>query len=58
MHYSSVWKFRPGLSRAVILPAVPVTGLTLADIDILKKQVYELMESTIIEYSKSNASPN
>jgi 1-acyl-sn-glycerol-3-phosphate acyltransferase len=58
MHYSSVWKFRPGLSRAVILPAVPVNGFTLADVDILKKQVYELMESTIIEYSKSNASPN
>lgn len=58
MHYSSVWKLRPGISRAVICPAVPVDGLTLADIDTLKKQVYDLMESTIIEYSKSNAAPN
>lgn len=58
MHYSSVWNLRPGVSRSVILPAIPVEGLTLADLDTLKKQVYDLMESTIIEYSKSNASPN
>jgi 1-acyl-sn-glycerol-3-phosphate acyltransferase len=58
MHYSSVWNLRPGVSRSVILPAIPVEGLTLADLDALKKQVYDLMESTIIEYSKTNASPN
>lgn len=58
MHYSSVWKLRPGFSRAVILPAVSVAGLTLADLETLKKQVFDLMESTIIEFSKSNASPN
>lgn len=58
MHYSSVWSLRPGVSRAIILPAVPAEGLTLADLETLKKQVYDLMESTIIEYSKSNASPN
>ena len=58
MHYSSVWKLRPGLSRAVILPAVPVEGYTLEEVDRFKKLVYELMESTIIEYTKPHAAAN
>lgn len=56
MHYHSVWSISPGRSRAVILPAIPVEGLTMADLDTLKKRVHHLMESTIIEYQKKNES--
>lgn len=58
MHYSTVWKLRPGVSRAVILPAVSVADYTLSDINLLKKQVFDLMESTIIEYREIHASAN
>jgi 1-acyl-sn-glycerol-3-phosphate acyltransferase len=56
LHYDSVWRLNPGKSRAVILPSVPVDGLTMADLDSLKKRVHHLMESTIIEYQKTNES--
>lgn len=54
MHYHSIWSINPGRSRAIILPAIPVDGLTMADLEALKKQVHHVMESTIIEYQKTN----
>ncbi|HSC52128.1 MAG TPA: lysophospholipid acyltransferase family protein [Phnomibacter sp.] len=56
MHHHSVWKLTPGRNKAVILPAIPVDGLTLSDLPILKNRVYHLMESTIIEYTKQHES--
>jgi 1-acyl-sn-glycerol-3-phosphate acyltransferase len=50
MHYSSIFSLRPGTTRAVFLPEVSVTGLTIADLPTLKHQVYSLMESALIRY--------
>jgi 1-acyl-sn-glycerol-3-phosphate acyltransferase len=50
MHYRSAFTLTPGISRAVILPEVPVEGLTMEDLPTLKKKVYDVMEQAIIRY--------
>ncbi len=55
MHYRSVFSLRPGVSRIVVLPEIPVEGLTLADLPTLKKKVYEQMEKCIIEQRSTQA---
>lgn len=50
MHYNSPLSLRPGISRVVILPEISVKGLTLADVPLLKKMVFDEMEKTIIAY--------
>ena len=50
MHYSSIFSLRPGTTRAVFLPEVSVTGLTIADLPTLKTQVYALMETALLRY--------
>jgi 1-acyl-sn-glycerol-3-phosphate acyltransferase len=52
MHYRSVLCLRPGLSRAVILPEIPVTGLGMQDLPALKKLVFDRMEKAIIEFAQ------
>ena len=53
MNYESVFTIRPGKSRSVFLEEIPVTGLTLDDVDFLRDQVYKLMEEKLIEYNAS-----
>ncbi|MBS1664305.1 MAG: 1-acyl-sn-glycerol-3-phosphate acyltransferase [Bacteroidetes bacterium] len=53
MHYSSVWKLRPGTMRAVFLGVVEVEGLTIADLSALKAKVYRIMEESLIRYNAS-----
>lgn len=53
MGYESIFSITPGRSRAVYLEAVPVNGLTLADVDLLKEKVYKIMEAKLIEYKAS-----
>ena len=48
---SAWWKFWPGRNRAVCLDPVPVGGLTIEDVPMLKQQVYTLMENALIKYS-------
>jgi len=50
MHHKSIFTIRPGLSRAVHLPEIPVTGLTLADVATLKKTTFDAMEACIMKY--------
>ncbi|MCW3463602.1 lysophospholipid acyltransferase family protein [Chitinophaga nivalis] len=40
----------PGKCRVVFLPAVPVEGLTLDDINTLKQQVYDIMDTALRQY--------
>jgi 1-acyl-sn-glycerol-3-phosphate acyltransferase len=40
----------PGRCRIVYLPEIPVAGLTLSDLPILKRKVYDLMEDRLIGY--------
>ena len=50
LHYKSVLSLTPGKSRAVILPEIPVTGLTMADVPALRKRTYDAMEACLIKY--------
>jgi 1-acyl-sn-glycerol-3-phosphate acyltransferase len=50
MHYKSLFNLTPGLNRAVYLAEVPVNGLTLKDLPMLKKQVYMQMEQGLQRY--------
>ena len=49
-HYSAWWKFWPGRNRAICLDPVPVAGLTIDDLPMLKQQLYSLMENALIKY--------
>lgn len=42
-HYSSFWKWSPGINRAIFLPEVPVTGFATDDVAGLKQKVFDLM---------------
>lgn len=50
LHYSSVFKLTPGPNRVVHLPEVPVEGLTMADMNDLKKRVYAIMDAGLRRY--------
>ncbi len=50
-HYSRWWKVWPGRNRAIYLPVVPVEGLVLEDLPVLKQRVYELMEAALVEHT-------
>ena len=41
-------KARPGLITTVLLPEVSVVGLSMDDVPLLKKKVYEMMEEAIM----------
>lgn len=49
-HYGSLFSLRPGRSRSVFLAEIPVAGLTLHDLPVLKQQVHELMAQKLVEY--------
>lgn len=49
LHYSSALSFTPGKCRAVFLEAIPVEGLTINDLPVLKQKVFSLMEGTLKE---------
>ena len=53
-HYSAWWKLWPGINRVIYLDAVPVAGMTVADIPMLKDKVYALMEAELLKYKKGN----
>lgn len=43
LHYNSVFSLTPGMSRAIFMEEVPVKGLTMNDVEQLKKKVYNQM---------------
>ena len=51
-HYSAWWKIWPGRNRAIYLDPVPVTGLALEQLPVLKQQVYSLMENALLQLNK------
>lgn len=46
-HYSAWWKLSPGRNRVVYLPPISVQGLTMDDLEMLKKKVYKVMEKEL-----------
>jgi 1-acyl-sn-glycerol-3-phosphate acyltransferase len=53
MGYESVFSITPGRSRSVYLEEVPVDGLTMADVEFLKRKVYTIMEEKLIAHNAS-----
>lgn len=53
MGYESIFSITPGRSRSVYLEEIPVGGLTLNDVDLLREKVYRIMEEKLIEYKGS-----
>jgi 1-acyl-sn-glycerol-3-phosphate acyltransferase len=50
LHYDSIFSFTPGISRAIFLEEVQVTGLTLKDAEWLKQKVFDKMEKALRTY--------
>ena len=57
MPYESLFSLNPGISRSVFLEEVPVDGLTLNDVALLKDKVYQLMEQKLSTYKASWIKP-
>lgn len=51
MHYSSIFSLKPGLSRAVFLEDVSTEGYSKANLEELKRKVYNLMENALIRHN-------
>ncbi|UAY52948.1 lysophospholipid acyltransferase family protein [Ferruginibacter albus] len=50
LNYRSFFSLMPGRCRAVYLEEVPVEGLTLNDLPMLKEKVYRIMQEKLISY--------
>lgn len=50
MPYESLFTMTPGRSRIVYLDEIPVTGYSIADVSLLKDEVFALMERKLVEY--------
>jgi 1-acyl-sn-glycerol-3-phosphate acyltransferase len=50
MPYESLFRMSPGRSRILYLAEVPVDGMTISDVGLLKEKVYRMMEEKLIEY--------
>ena len=53
MHYRHLFSLTPGKSRAVFLEDIPVNGMEIEDLPVLKQKVFDLMERKLIEYKAS-----
>ena len=51
MCYEKFFHLTPGRSRAIFLKEISTTGLTMADLQQLKTQVYAVMEAKLIEHN-------
>lgn len=50
LNYKSIFSMTPGRSRVVFLEEIPVEGLTIADVKMLKDKVYKAMEEKLLMY--------
>lgn len=53
LNYNTIFSLSPGKSRAVFLEEIKVTGLTLADVPMLKDKVYNVMQEALLKYQVS-----
>jgi len=58
MNYKSIFAMNPGICRIVYLKEIPVDGLTIEDVQLLKQKVYEIMEKKLIEYKAAWLPPS
>jgi 1-acyl-sn-glycerol-3-phosphate acyltransferase len=50
MPYESIFSMSPGRSRILYLAEIPVEGMTIADVPVLKENVYRIMEEKLVQY--------
>ena len=50
LHYRGIFELTPGVNRVVYLEEIPVAGLTMKDIQLLKQRVYRAMEDGLRRY--------
>lgn len=53
MNYKSIFSLIPGRNRAIFLEEITADGLTLADLPLVKRKVYDLMDKKLHEYKAS-----
>jgi len=53
LHHSSIFSLNPGKSRSVFLPEIPIENYGAADVELLKSDVFKIMESALIRYEAS-----
>lgn len=53
MPYTSLFSLNPGKCRVVYLDEIPVAGLTMSDIELLKNKTCQLMKEKLISYKAS-----
>jgi len=53
MHYETIFSITPGRSRSVYLEEIPVEGLGLGDVELLREKVFKLMEEKLVAYKAS-----
>jgi len=50
LHYSSIFTLSPGPCRVVFMEEVPVAGLQMSDLAMLKEKVHKIMEEGLVRY--------
>lgn len=50
LHYNDIFSFNPGISRAVYLEETITAGMTIDDLQSLKKRIYHQMEEALTRY--------
>lgn len=53
MSYKEILSLTPGKCRIIYLEPIPVDGLGIEDVSLLKQKVYDAMEKKLIEYKAS-----
>jgi 1-acyl-sn-glycerol-3-phosphate acyltransferase len=56
MHFTSIFSLSPGMNRVVYLPTVYVDHYTIDDLELLKEQVYQMMDAGLRRYRNYPAS--
>lgn len=56
LHFNSIFSLSPGYNRVVYLPTVSVDNYTMDDVELLKDQVYQMMDTGLRRYRKFPAS--
>ncbi|MEP7371760.1 MAG: lysophospholipid acyltransferase family protein [Chitinophagaceae bacterium] len=58
MNYKSLLSLTPGMCRILYMDEIPVNGLKIEDVSLLKQKVYGIMEKKLIEYKVSWLPPS
>ncbi|MEO6219915.1 MAG: 1-acyl-sn-glycerol-3-phosphate acyltransferase, partial [Ginsengibacter sp.] len=57
LNYKNIFSLNPGICRAVYLPEIKTSGLTLRDISFLKKLIYDQMQDALVRYNANWITP-